>query len=442
MKTRLPQLLLAILLGCTAVQAGSVADYPEISSGSIVFSERNKTGDITPCLKRAVAEDGTVTYTGYRHANGTSYPDILNATVDIEGADFCVASGSSAYGTGAVYFTNTNISADDIYFTGNTKLRNYQNTSADTGTTVTAKNITMSDSTNTQVASGSYGTVKLVAEDKVTVKDTAHLNKAEVEAETISLESTSSSAVYQSSLTADTVQLNGSSVEIGGSKQAVINAKQIEVNSGTLTVAADAELTTNSITLNGGKLVNNGNIGGVVSLAEGAEGNVITITDGELVNSGAIESTINMTGGTLVAEAGSAIAGINATGGDIQVDGNFSMTGDLVLGGDAELIFADADYTIDLGEYDVEFSGNSSIALTLADADIANVVLFTGAKEDRYSGYEVTLLDAEGNSTGTAVMKYNANGNVTLGTAAVPEPTTATLSLLALAALATRRRRR
>ena len=210
--------MLAILLGCTAVQAGSVADYPEISSGSIVFSERNKTGDITPWLKRAVAEDGTVTYTGYRHANGTSYPDILNATVNTEGSDFYVASGSSAYGKGAVYFTNTKISADDIYFTGSTKLRNYQNTSADTGTTVTAKNITMSDSANTQVVSGSYGTIKLVAEEKVTVKDTARLNKAEVEAETISLESTSSSAVYQSSLTADTVQLNGSSVEIGGSK--------------------------------------------------------------------------------------------------------------------------------------------------------------------------------------------------------------------------------
>ena len=413
MKIKLPRLLLAILLSCTAVQAGSVADYPEISSGSIVFSERNKTGDITPWLKREVAEDGTVTYTGYRHANGTSYPDILNATVEAKGTDFYVASGSSAYGSGSVYFTNTKISADDIYFTGNTKLRNYQNTSADTGTTVTAKNITMSDSANTQVTSGSYGTIKLVAEEKVTVKGTARLNKAEVEANTISLESTSSSAVYQTSLTADTVQLNGSSVEIGGSKQAVINAKQIDVNSGTLTVAEEAELSTNIITLNGGKLVNSGSIG----------------------------ATINMTGGTLVAEADSYVAGINATGGDIQVDGGFTMAGDLLLGGDAELIFADVDSTIDLGDYDLILDGGS-IALTLTDADIANVVLFTGAKEDNYSGYEVTLLDAEGNSTGTAVMKYNANGEVTLGTAAVPEPATATLSLLALAALAARRRRR
>ena len=441
MKTRLPQLLLAILLGYTAVQAGSVKDYPEISSGSIVFSERNKSGDITPYLIRAVAEDGTVTYTGYRHANGTSFPDILNATVEAEGTDFYIASGSSAYGKGAVYFTNTKISADDIYFTGDTKLRNYQNTSADTGTTVTAKNITMSDFAHTQVVYGSSGTIKLVAEEKVTVKGSAYLNTAEVEAETISLESTSSSVVYQSSLTANTVELNGSSVEIGGSKKAVINAQQIEINSGTLTVAKDAELTTNSITLNGGKLVNNGGIGGVVTLAEGAGSNVITITDGELVNSGTIGSTINMTGGTLVAEAGSEIAGINATGGDIQVGGDFSMTGDLVLGGDAELIFADVDSTIDLGEHDVIFDGGS-IALTLADADIANVVLFTGAKTDTYSGYEVTLLDAEGNSTGTAVMQYNANGDVTLGTASVPEPTTATLSLLALAGLAARRRRK
>ncbi len=84
---------------------------------------------------------------------------------------------------------------------------------------------------------------------------------------------------------------------------------------------------------------------------------------------------------------------------------------------------------------------NVKINGTLTIEDDAQVVLFTGAKEDTYSGYKVALLDEEGNSTGTAVLEYNEDGTVTLGVAAVPEPTTATLSLLALAALAARRRK-
>ena len=215
---------------------------------------------------------------------------------------------------------------------------------------------------------------------------------------------------------------------------------------GGLVVEEKATLTAQSISVNGGKLVNNGTItvtgtSNTYSLRSTATDN-FSITDGELVNSGTINTSVNMTGGTLVAEADSKIAGISATGGDILVEGDFTMTGDLMLDGDAELIFGSADCTIDLGEYDVVFTGNSGIALTLGDADISEVVLFTGAKEDTYSGYKVALLDEKGNSTGTAVLEYNDNGTVTLGTAAVPEPTTATLSLLALAALAARRRRK
>ncbi len=208
-----------------------------------------------------------------------------------------------------------------------------------------------------------------------------------------------------------------------------------------LVIGQNAVVTVNSITINGGRIVNNGTINGAGTMAMRSAGDTIYITDGELINSGTINASVNMTGGTLVAEAGSEIAGITATGGDILVEGDFTMTGDMILDGDVELIFGSADYTIDLGEYDVVFSDNSSIALTLGDTDISKVVLFTGAKED-YSGYKVTLLNEEGQSTGTAVLEYNADGTVTLGTAAVPEPTSSMLGLMGLVAFTLRRRRK
>lgn len=241
-------------------------------------------------------------------------------------------------------------------------------------------------------------------------------------------------------LTADTVKVSGES-KLNLNEDVSVNTLT-QSEKAEITVAKDKTLVVNGLTISGGVFANNGTINGVVSLAQSAEGESINITDGELVNSGTINASVNMTGGKLVAEAGSEIAGIRATGGDILVGGDFTMTGDMMLDGDSELIFADADYTIDLGEYDVVFSGNSSIALTLGDADISEVVLFTGAREDSYSGYEVTLLDAEGNSTGTAVMQYNANGDVTLGTAAVPEPTSSMLGLVGLVAFTLRRRRK
>ncbi len=241
-------------------------------------------------------------------------------------------------------------------------------------------------------------------------------------------------------LTADTVKVSGES-KLNLNEDVSVNTLT-QSEKAEITVAKDKTLVVNGLTISGGVFANNGTINGVVSLAQSAEGESINITDGELVNSGTINASVNMTGGKLVAEADSEIAGISATGGDILVGGDFTMTGDMMLDGDAELIFADADYTIDLGEYDVVFSGNSSIALTLGDADISEVVLFTGAREDSYSGHEVTLLDAEGNSTGTAVMQYNANGDVTLGTVAVPEPTSSMLGLVGLVAFTLRRRRK
>ncbi len=290
----------------------------------------------------------------------------------------------------------------------------------------------------TQTGSGSISIVKGI--------DFTNQKSGEASSEISEIKQSGSGSINlsgtYSGVTFDVEQSGSGTINMNSSMS--LNEVKLSDENGTggkLNIAAGAVVTAGSITIDGGSIVNNGTINGVVSMAMRAAGETINITDGELVNSGTINASINMSGGTLVAEAGSEIAGISATGGDILVEGDFTMTGDLMLDGDAELIFADADYTIDLGEYDVEFTGNSSIALTLGDADISEVVLFTGAKEDTYSGYKVALLDEEGNSTGTAVLEYNEDGTVTLGAAAVPEPTTATLSLLALAALAARRRK-
>lgn len=159
-------------------------------------------------------------------------------------------------------------------------------------------------------------------------------------------------------------------------------------------------------------------------------------------NKGRIGSEIVLDGGELTAYANSSLDDVFAYSGTFNVLGDITMTGDLVLDGDAMLIFGSSDYTIDLGNHQFFFDGGS-IALTLSDNDISEVVLFTSSAAGvDYSGMSVTLLDEKGNYTGTATLSYNDDGSITLNAAAVPEPTTATLSLLALAALATRRRRK
>lgn len=111
---------------------------------------------------------------------------------------------------------------------------------------------------------------------------------------------------------------------------------------------------------------------------------------------------------------------------------------------DADLVLEDG-ALVNLSGGGIDLNGNaltmgSNIQLTF-DADAAdgeNVVLFknVGSTSGDATEFELTL----NGKTTTATLN---GGNVEVAyTAAVPEPTTATLSLLALAALAARRRRR
>lgn len=98
-------------------------------------------------------------------------------------------------------------------------------------------------------------------------------------------------------------------------------------------------------------------------------------------------------------------------------------------------------FTLNLGA--VDLNGH---ALTIEDGAVINTVdvtdgdgdgeltLFTNFTGAQSESYNVVL-----NGVQTQITYDSTTGNITTG--AIPEPTTATLSLLALAALAARRRR-
>lgn len=222
---------------------------------------------------------------------------------------------------------------------------------------------------------------------------------------------------------------------------------------GGLVIEKGATLTADSISIDGGKLENRGTVKGDIHIGTVATtfsllARDVEVTTGQVVNSGTIEGAITMSGGALVLEDGSSVAGLSATGGEIQVEGNVTMTDDLVLDGDADLIFEDSTATIDLGEHQLDLKGGN-IAVTLTDEELANlanvnIALFTGAEENAvdWGSQEVSILNTSGQQTNKAVLNFtgNANGDVTI--TVVPEPATTTLSLLALIALASRRRRK
>ncbi len=113
-------------------------------------------------------------------------------------------------------------------------------------------------------------------------------------------------------------------------------------------------------------------------------------------------------------------------------------TGALTLNGGT--INFDADSTIDLGEENLILGDNVAITLNVDSLDnIEGITLFKNAGNvTGLDALTVTFVDATGAEKEAAVSF--SNGSVVTGS--IPEPTTATLSLLALAGLAARRRRK
>ncbi len=191
--------------------------------------------------------------------------------------------------------------------------------------------------------------------------------------------------------------------------------------------------------INGGVFANNGTL----------KATTIDLYKGVLTNSGTIEAGLNVDGGMFEMVDGAVAAGLTATAGTINLSGDVTFTGKVMLGADM-MAAAEGDaaspLTINITqgttlifENQVELS-NAVINVLLSDEAYEGEQLFTIASVDGLAFDELAGVDLQ--------LKYNGVDKGIVGAAGyvtntiIPEPTTATLSLLALMGLAARRRRK
>ena len=211
------------------------------------------------------------------------------------------------------------------------------------------------------------------------------------------------------------------------------------------------------ITVNGGTLVNKGLIGQAPmnpSSEEGADvaalsttdDMLVTIASGEVQNYSTITQDISVKGGTLTLEQGAQVLGVALEAGNINVIGSNVTTGALTLNGGTITFMEGATITLADGA-NVTIDG-ATIVVKVSDAALADLkngaqyTLFnTTSDVTAIEGTTMTFVATGSGEHVEAVVSHEGAGNLSI-TTIVPEPTTATLSLLALAALAARRRRK
>lgn len=260
------------------------------------------------------------------------------------------------------------------------------------------------------------------------------------------------------SMTADSVQQSGSKSTLELKEKASLtatnlvatgkvdnkgsmNVENLEVQGGEVTNQKDAVIVADSIAINGGVFTNYGVINGAQAplalRAITSDTTAIVVNSGQFVNYGTTTQEIVVNGGVLTLGAGSDVAGVTMESGTININGNTSVDSLTLNGG---TINFGGDFVLDLNGGDVLLSDTVSITLKVDSlAEITgDYILFenVGAESAGTQSFQVTFVDAANNMQ-SGKIDYSG-GKIT---ASIPEPTTTTLSLLALAALAARRRR-
>ena len=255
------------------------------------------------------------------------------------------------------------------------------------------------------------------------------------------------------------------SFEIGANTTGnVVGATQVStiglnttVNGGNLNVWGNVAM--NGIILNSGavNVINKANsdyetskIDSAINLGD------ITVENGTLIlEEAAITSDITMNSGTLqflgdcqtgelILNGGTIYFGENAV--TLDVEGLASTVTTVTTGAmtlNSGTIYVADNYVIDLRGEDLTLTEKVNIVMSVDSLDNAEGLTIFEAVGNEVEGLDklsVTLVDSTGAEKEMAV-SYSSDGSV-VTTTTVPEPTTATLSLLALAALAARRSRK
>lgn len=173
---------------------------------------------------------------------------------------------------------------------------------------------------------------------------------------------------------------------------------------------------------------------GTLSVQAGA---ILKAAEGIIVKDGATLEVVNADSASAyalsLAEAATTIPAASVLDADLILEDNAALT---IVGG-----------PVDMNGHSVTIGNDVSITMllnTLEGVEGTQMTLFNNEADGAVSvSSTAKVLLTDGTTTMSATYTDNLDGSITItATEIVPEPTTATLSLLALAALAARRRRR